>query len=312
MQPVASSKFAFASVIALSCFVFAQEVSAATYSWNGTGSTNTADFTLNTNWAGNVGPIAGGTILISDGGNHNPVMNSAVNTSVMFTASGPSSPTGPISLTGTGTLTMNGNTTSSYISNSANSNFTVDIGNLNVTGRGTYLVSGDYSTVAADAGSGSLILGHAGGPMTITYTVASGSTANQPVIQAHNVGGGTVGTNVIIYPKLDFSGVTGTSTSSFMNLQPESLGTIQLLGGITGGASPTNGNPTRSLRTNGSAGGKVVLGDSTGWKGFTLVNASDLEITSSNSLGTTDGYTEIASGAGTGALRLNGGGTPIV
>ena len=304
MKIVTLKRIALA-VIAVFIGGFVQVAQADDSTWGGTGSTNTNDFTLNTNWLGDTLPV-GGMGLIDDGGDHNPVMDSAFDTNILTTSSGTNSLTSPFALTGNGTMTMSGDSSGSYIANAANFDFTVDIASLVITGRGTYLVSGDYTSSSEDAGVGNLVLGHAGGPMTITYTYG-GTSANRTQIVAHNAGPlGDVGTSIIVYPKLDFSAASGSS-SSYIQLRPESLSTIQLLGGITGSLTPPSGNPTRLVRTNGQVGGKTILGDSSDWVGFMRIETSDLEINSDNSLGTTDGYTEIQSGANTGALRLTNG-----
>lgn len=305
MQQLNFRGAALAAAIALSVCGSAQVARAVDSTWGGSGSTNTNDFTLNTNWFGDTLPV-GGWAYIENGGDHNPVMDSAFDTNVLTTSSGANSLTSSFTLTGAGTMTMTGDSSSSFVANAANFDFTVDIASLVITGRGTYLVSGDYTTVSADAGVGSLVLGHAGGPMTMTYTYG-GTSTNRPQIVAHNAGPlADTGTSIIVYPKLDFSAAKGSS-SSYIQLRPDSLSTIQLLGGITGGPTPHSGNPTKLVRTNGQVGGKTILGDSSGWLGIMRIETSDLEINSDNSLGATDGYTEIQPGANTGALRLTNG-----
>jgi fibronectin-binding autotransporter adhesin len=329
MQTATFKRILFAAAITVSLMGAASVAQATNETW-GLGSTSGAsnDFTLSTNWQADTLPT-GSFGYIADPGNHNPIMNSDLSLGALTTTSGVDSPTsigsgtltGPFSLTGTGTLTITGTGGSGLIVNAAKFAFTDDV-NTVFSSRSTFIGSGDWTGAnSADGGSGNLIIGDSGGSTTLKYTY-TGISSNSQTIFANNAGSnnGGGGTNVIIYPKLDHTGETGVAGSGTVSasilMAPQSLSTIQLLGGISGRSytSGTNrnrsGDASKTININGQTGGKVVLGDSTGWEGVMNINTADLEINNNNSLGTAGtsaagvDYTQIGSGTLTGALRL--------
>jgi len=250
--------------------------------------------------------------LLHEIGSHSPVMDLNFSTRALIIDEDALT---PYTITGTGQFTISQagfGGAGGYIGSASDADLTVDVAQLNMT-RSNSFVTGDYTIDSLNRGNGDLIIGSSvGGTMLLKYT---GTSSHNPGAYAHN-GDLNTGTTITIYPKLDFSGVTSTTSANNYTSGPDAGCVVQLLGGITGGATPTAGNPSKRFHTEGEAGGKTILGDSTGWLGVAQAIISDLEINSSNSLGdagsAASGYTEIAFGAATSALLLNKGSGPDI
>ena len=304
-------RFSLAVAIATAIFGAANVARAADtpVTWVGT----TADMTLGTNWSTGAVPIAsagsstGSAVTFSDAGNHSPVMDGPM---TIKTAFFDNTITSAYNITGTGTWTAGNASNLPYISNASNADVTIDVAQIEMF-RASRLIAGDWTASPADAGTGDLTIGSNGGPMVLKMGLGAATSASYVAASSDNNSNAVV---VTIYPKLDFSGNTSSGSNSSngsgnnVALIPGALSTIKLLGGITGGATPTGGNPSKRLHTEGAFGGKTILGDSTGWLGIAQLNVSDLEINSNNSLGEAGSdaasYTWIFGGASTGALRL--------
>jgi autotransporter-associated beta strand protein len=154
-----------------------------------------------------------------------------------------------------------------------------------------------------------MTIGSSGGSMLLVW--GGDSTSHSPRINA-SFNSPNAGTTITIHPKIDFSTVTSTTNSNTFSVNPGPTSTIKLMGGITGGPTPSVGNPSDTLNVAGNAGGVTILGDSSGWLGRVLVRTSDLEINHNDSLGVPGSvadasYTWIlgAAQSGVGALRLS-------
>src|SRR5215212_5756251 len=177
-----------------------------------------------------------------------------------------------------------------------------------------------YGNVNSLSGTGTLTIGNgtgnagnidswkATGPVTISVAnivmqrnsqlyAGSGGVATDLIINSGTLkwGGGTstgtvtfnaIGGNITVNPKVDFS-TAGTNRS--LSLNPNAGKTITLTNGVTATTRLT------SMTIDGQAGGKVILGDSTGWTRPITINNADLDINNNNSLGATSsnpGYTQ--------------------
>ena len=292
-------RFSFAVAIATGLAFFSVSQNSQATDWTGA----TSDMNDAANWGGTLPTASIGTF--HETGSHSPVMASDFNTRALYLDEDAVT---PYTITGAGILSITQvglGGSGGFISSAADVDLTIDVAQFNMT-RSNGLVTGDYSTVPANSGTGNLTIGSSvGGAMLFMW--GGGSTSHNPQIIASN-GSPNAGTTITIYPKVDFSGVTSSSSSNNFTVAPGATSVIKLLGGITGGATPTGGNPSKRLHTEGAFGGKTILGDSTGWLGLAQLNLSDLEINSNNSLGEAGSdaasYTWIFGGASTGALRL--------